>query len=188
MSQEDSGNINREAYFKEVYFKYFNRIRYYAYCYLRNFDDAENVAQDVYVSFWEKFEELNITGDPVYLLLLMAKWKCLNIMRRCRRDVQFKNSSVKHDADSIRYVALSDESSVRLQCKEINRLYDLALSEMPLKTRETFLMSRNNNLKYKEIAVLLNVSQKTVEYRIMSAFRVLRKYLGEYLRLIILFL
>lgn|SRR5574344_63103 len=188
MSQEHSENIGKEIFFKELYFKYFNRVRYYAYCYLRDMYDAENVAQDVYVSFWEKFDELHVSGEPVYLLLLMAKWRCLNIMRRDKRDKLYKNSSVKHDGDSIRYLALSDESSVRLQCKEIYRLYDLALSEMPPKTRETFLMSRNNDLKYKEIASLLNVSQKTVEYRIMSAFRVLRKYLGEYIRLIVLFL
>lgn len=54
------------------------------------------------------------------------------------------------------------------------------MSEMAPKTKEFFQLSRYRCKKNDEIAGIMGVSVKTVEYRIMSALRILRKNLKDY--------
>jgi len=181
----DTINTNKEVIFKEAYFKHYDKICYYAFCYLHNKSEAENVVQDVYMDLWEKMDVLQVSNDIKPLLFLMTKWKCLNILRHNKRDRVYKEGKIKHDIDSLSYFALLDESSISLYCNEIESLYTTAVEKMPKKIRETFIISRETNLKYKDIADKQNISIKTVEYRISSAYRILRKYLKDYIKFII---
>lgn len=56
-----------------------------------------------------------------------------------------------------------------------------AIGKLPEKFREAFVKHRFENSSYKEIARELNVSSKTVDYRIQQALKLLREDLKEYL-------
>lgn len=51
------------------------------------------------------------------------------------------------------------------------------LKKFPIRTREVFLMSRKNAMKTKEIAKKLSLSEKSVEYHITKALKLMRTYL-----------
>lgn len=53
------------------------------------------------------------------------------------------------------------------------------IEEMPPVRRQVFLMSRQYNLTYKQIAESLGISVNTVETHIMLALRFLREQLGQ---------
>jgi len=55
--------------------------------------------------------------------------------------------------------------------------YSKALASMPEKQRTVFLLSRTDNLKYREIAEMLEISVKAVEKRMKLALEHLRKHL-----------
>lgn len=61
-----------------------------------------------------------------------------------------------------------------------------ALDQLPESYREAFVMHRFNNKNYKEIAAELGVSQKTVEYRISQAIKLLKVHLKDYLPLLLI--
>lgn len=67
-----------------------------------------------------------------------------------------------------------------------SRLVD-AMDRMNDKVRETFELSRFNGKKNKEIAEMAGISEKAVEFRIMSALRILREELSDFLIFIIMF-
>ena len=71
-------------------------------------------------------------------------------------------------------------SATAIYTGEVQKLFKEGLDKMPQQVRETFLMSRNENLKYREIADILNISQKTVENRISMALNILRGVFAEY--------
>ena len=80
-----------------------------------------------------------------------------------------------YDIDTENYILYSD-------------LYDHlreALDKLPIACREAFEMSRFEQLKYKEIAVKLNVSERTVEVRVGKALGLLRHYLRDFLSALI---
>ena len=68
--------------------------------------------------------------------------------------------------------------------EELARNIEAALSRLPESYREAFEMNRFQNLTYNEIAEKLNVSSKTVDYRIQQALKLLRVELKDYLPLL----
>lgn len=175
-----------ESVFEEIYFSNFEKIRFYAQSYLRDQAQAQCVAQDVFLALWEKMDEAWSETDATPLLFVIAKYKCINILRKESRDRIFKDSKKRHDEDSIRYAALSNSHASSLYSKEVETLYGKALEAMPEPVRKTFLFSRQSEMKYSEIAHKQNISIKTVEYRISYAFRILRKYLKDYLTFLLM--
>ncbi len=67
-----------------------------------------------------------------------------------------------------------------LQAKELNNYIDKIIEELPPKQQEIFILSRKENLSHKEIAELLNISERTVEVHIARAIRHIKSRL-EYL-------
>jgi len=70
--------------------------------------------------------------------------------------------------------------------KELKSKIDAAISELPEKCREVFLLSRNENMKYQQIADTLQISVKTVEAQMSKALAHLRSRLGPYLPALLL--
>lgn len=59
-------------------------------------------------------------------------------------------------------------------------MLDTILQEMPPKCREVFTMSKLQKLKYKEIALHLNISEKTVESHMGKAIKIIRTYMAQH--------
>ncbi len=76
---------------------------------------------------------------------------------------------------------LADE----METAEIQKKVDATLNKISPKAKQIFLMSRNEGLKYREIAEKLGISIKTVETHMSTALKELRKNLKEYLMVII---
>ena len=68
--------------------------------------------------------------------------------------------------------------------EELTRNIEAALARLPESYREAFEMNRFQNMTYNEIAQKLNVSSKTVDYRIQQALKLLRVELKDYLPLL----
>ena len=69
------------------------------------------------------------------------------------------------------------------QLKELNKHIQQAITSLPPSYKEAFIMHRFKNMSYKEIAEQLNVSPKTIDYRIQQALKILRAELKDYLPL-----
>ena len=69
---------------------------------------------------------------------------------------------------------------------EIEVKISQTLDALPEKCRQIFVMSRYEELKYKEIAEKLNISIKTVETQMSKALKALRKNLAEYMTVLLL--
>jgi len=76
-------------------------------------------------------------------------------------------------------VFANDESGTanQVEYEELARKYSKVLIKMPEKQRTAFLMSREESLKYGEIAERLNISVKAVEKRMNGALDLLRREL-----------
>lgn len=84
-----------------------------------------------------------------------------------------------------------EEMQEMLSGMDIDRMEELmqnvrkAIASLPDSYREAFVMNRFRDMSYKQIAEALNVSPKTVDYRIGQALKRLRIELKDYLPLLI---
>lgn len=167
--------------FEACYVKNFHKIRSFAYGYLADGEQSHSIAQEVFVILWENREKVNFEETLLPYLFLIAKNKSLNFMQKTESGRRYASYTGLHTRETLDITALSHNSSASIYSKEINRLANEAMDAMSPVVRETYLLSRNEKLKYHELADNLGVSVKTIEHRISSALRILRMYLKDYL-------
>jgi RNA polymerase sigma-70 factor (ECF subfamily) len=73
------------------------------------------------------------------------------------------------------------QADVTTHADELQQAIRSAVEALPPRTREVFLMSRERNLRYSEIAEQLGVTVKAVEANMSRALRQLRDTLAPFL-------
>ncbi len=171
-----------KIFFEKIYTLHLHKVQFFAYNFLHDYELAKSIAHDTFVSIWENWDSIDFERDPLPYILTLTKNKCLNILRKNKVEQKFQNfSKYAYDKESLNYLALKDSSATKLYSKEIESILSHSMSKMPEKIKQTFCMSRFDNMKYEEIANLLGISVKTVESRMMSALKILRVNFKDYL-------
>lgn len=142
-------------------------------------EDAKEVVQDVMLWIWENRETQKIEYSFSQYIFKAVYNRSINII------VQNEVKQRAHTIYSQKIHSMLQETDV-CQLDELSRRLKDALDNLPDSYREAFIMSRFKNMSYKEIAQILEVSPKTVDYRIQQALKILRVKLKDYLPLLLL--
>jgi RNA polymerase sigma-70 factor, ECF subfamily len=167
-------NGDKEA-FETVFRAYYQSLCLFSLRYLKRIDLAEEIVQDIFVTIWEKRSGLQFeTSLKAYLYRAVHNnsLKFLQHQKVVDKHIQY----VIDQKEQYYYEPLNN-----LQVGEVSRLLENAFAAMPQKTREIFALSREEGLKYAEIAEKMNISIKTVEAHMGNALKILRENLKEYL-------
>ncbi len=149
------------------YLRYAARIRGFATRLLQNDDEACDTVQDVLIKLWEERHSLDSIKSLDAYIFRMTKNHVLNTLRRR----QILNSYVAAEQRNSSAFSVEPDTT-----EELYNLIDKAISEMPEPRRRIFCMSRFEHKKHAEIAALLNLTPRTVQYHISAALDFLRKY------------
>ncbi|OJX87343.1 MAG: RNA polymerase subunit sigma-70 [Paludibacter sp. 47-17] len=158
-----------KAEFKQIFDKYFDTIRSFIYYRCGDVDAASDMAQDVFMKIWEKREQLNAL-ELKPLLYKIANDMIISSYRKNNSRVDYEQSMTTQEQSQ-----LSPEEELNFQ--ELSSMYAKALEQMPEIQRVVFLMNRNDEMKYHEIAECLQLSVKAVEKRMSGALQYLRAQL-----------
>ena len=141
-------------------------------------EDAEEIVQDSLLWIWENRENLFIETSLSSYLFKMIYRKALNKLAHIdatqRADTRFYEEMQEMLQDTDLY-----------QVEELTQRIKDAIATLPESYRETFVMHRFRDMSYKEIAEILGISPKTVDYRIQQALKQLRVDLKDYLPLLL---
>jgi RNA polymerase sigma-70 factor (ECF subfamily) len=152
--------------FKNVFDLHFDAIRSFIFYRCGDKETASDVAQEVFLKIWEKRESLN--SNRIKPLLYKMAIDCyISNYRKEQCRINFEHSLISEGIEEI-----SPEKE--MICKESAAVYAKALKQMPEMQRTVFLMSREDEMKYREIAECLQISVKTVEKQVSAALRFLR--------------
>lgn len=173
-------DINKKAQFERIYSANLQRVIFFASGYLGDISEAQNVAHDVFTSFWKKMDSIDAERSVAYLYEA-AKNSCLNILRKRMNANKYADSSVKERADFLNYTALENSWSPKLYEVDVKSIISRGMSLMKPKVRRTFVMSRFQGIKNKDIAVIENIAESTVEARITAALLIMKKLLKDYI-------
>jgi RNA polymerase sigma-70 factor (ECF subfamily) len=143
----------------------------YAYTYLKDEAESENLIQEVFINIWNKRSEINIRTSVSSYLYRSAKNSAINFLT--------KNSRHQTESiDNLKGLEISNEDSEidENEFSEMERKLSEALKSLPDKCKKIFIMSRVESLKYREIAEQLNISIKTVETQMSVAIKKIKEY------------
>ncbi len=158
--------------FKILFEKHFDTLRNYLYYRIGNEESATDIAQDAFMRIWEK-QLIKSPDNAVGLIYKIAGDILISKYRRQQVEIKFQKSLNPNQLD----YSPEDE----FQFEELQQKYEKAISTLAEKQRIVFLMSRNDELKYNEIAERLNISNKAVEKRMSKAIAFLKEEMKEFL-------
>ncbi|SEM85002.1 RNA polymerase sigma-70 factor, ECF subfamily [Mucilaginibacter gossypiicola] len=162
---------NDLAAFEHIYNKYWSKLYLSAYNILRDRQVSEDITQEVLVNLWIKRTTLQVVSLNAYLYTAV-RYQVFNVLRSGKVKAGLFNNLEELFSNNGGEEILSE--------KEINRLLEQGIAELPDKCRQIFIMSRKEHLSTKEIAERLGISPKTVENQLTIALNRLRKTLGDF--------
>lgn len=168
--------------FEMIFRNYYQPLCNYAYTFLQDKEDAEEIVQSTFLLVWEKRDALAIRTSVKPYLYAMVRNACLNVLKHQKVKQKFAGEEI----------ALADRShddvSQHVASNELELRIKVAMNELPEQCRMVFKLSRFEELKYAEIAEQLNISVKTVENHMGKALKIMREQLKDYLPLILVLL
>lgn len=135
---------------------------------------AEEIAQEVMLELWRRRESLQLEQTFRAYLIRSTRNRALNHIRH-ERIVAREAATAAIDPPS------SPSAEDEVLGVELEHAVHDAIAGLPENCREVFQLSRDQGLKYAEIAAALEISVKTVEKRMGQALAELRQRLAPWL-------
>ncbi|MGL4780348.1 MAG: RNA polymerase sigma-70 factor [Bacteroidales bacterium] len=176
-----------KAAFTEVYNKYSRRLHYFANEYLQNSDESMDIVQNVFIQLYESAPGLDADSNLEAFLITSTKNACISQLRKNKVRQQYFQSTVQNMELELNLKALEAFEYSDVTFNEVRDSVRVAIEELPPKCKEVFLMSRQKQMKYQEIAQELDVSKRTVERRMTEALSLLKSKLKEFFILLLVF-
>lgn len=170
---ENESSVCKEHNYHLLFTKFSKDIYKYLYYKTGNEVLAKDTVQETFIKLWENCAKVPFEKAKFYLLRV-AKNKVIDSYRTQKIKIEFKDTHIKRvNTETPLFLMEKDEYEVTL---------NNVLNSMPEKFRITFLMNRIDGKKYREIAEELDISVKTVEFRMQKALKHLKKELGTFNR------
>ena len=153
--------------FELFYRMEFLNLVHFAGSYLKDEENAKDIAQEALAALWEHRRSLDEGKNIRAYVFTIARNKTLDELRA-------------QNAPELEYLEDNsvDEYISRL---ELTRLIKNVWGNLPPKISKTFALSRSEGLKNREIAQREGISEKAVEYRMRVALEKFRKNIKKYL-------
>ncbi len=172
---------SKHAAFNSLFDRYYAGLCVYSESFVGNKQVSEDLVQDVFVNIWMKRTELDFNetmGAYLYRAVHNASIQFLRHQKvKDRYSVQVKAKLDEAELIPFEWIVMDPDPAEE---NEIRTLYQQALEQLPVQTRDIFLLSREKGMKYSEIVELTGLSIKSIEYHISRALDVFRKVLKDY--------
>jgi RNA polymerase sigma-70 factor (ECF subfamily) len=142
---------------------------------LRDPDAAADVVQLSFIRLWQKRESWTPSGTVSAYVHRIARNAALN---ECRA----RAAREQRDDTQASQVSASPCTPLQsLEEKELREAIDVALGRLPSRRKEVYLLAREEELSYLEIAARMGIAPQTVANHMSAAVGDLRRHLSELL-------
>lgn len=164
-------NGNQTA-FDKIMDKHAARLIYFIFGFVKKYDVAEDLAQDVFVYLLLNKEKYNFSCALKTYLYLIARSRAINYLKSnvSRREIPIADYQGQEEIFEI-------EEKVFDNIRDQN-IRD-AISNLKPKDKQIMYLAKIEEMKIKEIAQVLNMTESNVKVSIHRGMKRLKKILGE---------
>lgn len=149
-----------EAVFKNKYLAYKQTVFNICISYLKSFDDAEDVMQEIFIKFYQIDKKFSQDIDEKYYLIRMTINSCINWLRKHKRIYRLSDSEI-----------CNLRSTTMIEDMEITDM----ISILDSKYKAVVILKYAENLSMKEISSSLGIKESNVRKRLQRAIEILKK-------------
>jgi RNA polymerase sigma-70 factor (ECF subfamily) len=155
-----------ESYFNTFYLSHIQSVSNFAFYKCGDKASALDIVQDAFSKIWENCSSIDFNKAKSYLFTTVNNL-FLNTVKHQKVVLNYAKAAPYIDRDNQNPEYLLEE-------EEFKQKLQNAISDLTEAQREVFLMNRIDGKKYREIAEILDISQKAVEKRMSGALQKLR--------------
>jgi RNA polymerase sigma-70 factor (family 1) len=143
--------------------------------YIRQKEAAEEIVSDVFVKCWESRKNLTGIVNPETYLFVAVKNQSFNYLKK------YSNIHVVQieESNEVEFVNTFDPEK-ELERKELHFLLDQAIASLPQQACIVFRLIKEDGMRYKEVAEILNISPRTVQTQLFRAMKKLSVILASH--------
>jgi RNA polymerase sigma-70 factor (ECF subfamily) len=164
--QERIARYDDQQAYKELFVSFYNPLLQFALSFIKSKEQAEEIVSDIFISIWEKRKRIDSISNLKVYLYVAIKNASLNYLSRQNKNVPSDIDDVATELKSVYF----DPEQLLITAEMIQRI-KLAINDLPPRCKMIFKLVKEDELKYKEVAEILNISLKTVEAQITIALR-----------------
>jgi len=161
---------NDQSAYKQLFLMLHSRLKQFSFSILKSKEEAEELVSDIFIRIWEKRDMLTSIESPLLYFYVTAKNLALNRLNKQKKQQQLKIEEWLPQLSSIYF----DPEQLMIT-EEMVRQIRQAVNDLPPRCRLIFKLVKEDGLKYREVAELLDLSVKTIEAQMAIALRRLGK-------------
>jgi RNA polymerase sigma-70 factor (family 1) len=165
--------------FGRFYDMYFRKVFLFAHYFIKSDFTCQEIVSDVFISIWQNRKELpEIKNLPGYLYTLTRN-KALDYIDKASRIPDFTDNL------PLGLAMPDNDPENAMMVEEMETYINKIIDKLPDKCKLIFLMSREGNLRYKDIAQILSISEKTVQAQIITAMKKIAEGIRKFMMVIL---
>lgn len=157
---------NDVASFKMIYRHYFPKLFRFCMAITHTKELAEEIVDDVFMNLWEKRSHLHKIENPDVYLYVAVKNKSLDYLSKNRLRETVDISTISND-----YLIFNIDPEQLMITEEMKKRIYQAIDQLPPRCKHIFSLIKEDGLKYKDVASIMNLSVKTVEAQMAIAMK-----------------
>lgn len=166
MNKDLHEDICDQRVFSGVYEKYARELHDYLYYKYGTNLDPNDKAQEAFVKLWENCKKIKLSSARAFLYKV-ANNMMLNEIKHQKVVLKYQQGKPKSYT--------SENPEFLMEKEEYLQKYQAVLATLTEEQRVAFLLNKVEGKKHEEIATMLGVTRKVIEYRIYSAFNALKE-------------
>lgn len=170
-----------ELAFEKIFKSNHDQIVGFCHQFISDRDKAKSLTQEVFLNLWLNREKIETLNGIRSFLYTYAKSSCLNYIRHRKVIFKYENKQLQEKEEEINREVLESFDFNSLEFSELEELIQTAITDLPEKCRQVFILSRFDGKMNRQISVELNISVKAVEANMTRALKTLKSRLSEYL-------
>lgn len=143
--------------------------------YINRREEAEEIVGDIFVKSWLNRNSMQHVERPDTYLFVAVKNQSINYLKKYS-SIHVVSVDNENDVDLID----TSNPQLLLEKKELQSYLDQSINSLPQQCRIVFKLIKEDGLKYKEVAEILNISPRTVQTQLFRAMQKLSVSLSGY--------
>jgi RNA polymerase sigma-70 factor (family 1) len=156
---------DQQAY-KELFTSFYSYLFHFALGIVKSKESAEEVVSDIFIKIWEKRESLEKISNLKVYLYVATRNIGFNYV-----DKQKRAATNSIEEFSVEFKSRYFDPEQLLITADMMAIIAREIDKLPPKCKIIFKLVKEDNLKYREVAEILNISVKTVENQLAIALR-----------------
>jgi RNA polymerase sigma-70 factor (family 1) len=161
--------------YRQLYDLLYERLFWFSYSFVKSREVAEEIVSDVFIKLWKIRQELRSIENLTVFLYIIAKNYSLNYITK-----KYKHPQVSLDEIQLEIVSTINPEELYISAEMGNKIRE-AIAQLPAQCRLIFQMVREDGLKPKEVASILNIAEMTVRNQLTIAAKKIAQSLQPHL-------